>query len=378
MASADDVFLVSGANDGFDRFIGGAGDDTVLGGAGDDTIGLSTFSGDNTVEAIDGGAGENVIVGLNSSTRLDFSGTTLTNIARIEGNDGNDVITGSAGADTIVGGIGNDILDGGSGDDVFLVSGTDQGFDRVTGGEGFDQLLGSDADDAFGLFIFSGNSTVEAIDGGAGENVIEGSDTSNNLDFSGTALTNIARIEGNGGNDVITGSSDADIIAGGDGNDLLLGGDGDDMLQGDAGFDRLFGEAGDDRLIVENDDFLMIDGGTGTDTVAIDFDLDLANVIDSRLANIESFDLRGGSDATLTIGLNDLLAATDGTNELTGGLDDLVIRRDADDTVNVVGDTWEVSQDDIDTDGDGVTEGYTVFNDAASGATVYVENAQFA
>ena len=46
------------------------------------------------------------------------------------------------------------------------------------------------------------------------------------------------------------------------------------------------------------------------------------NVIDSRLANIESFDLRSGSDATLTIGLDDVLAATDGVNALTGYLGD--------------------------------------------------------
>ena len=377
-AGGDDVFLVTGTGQGFDRVTGGEGFDQILGSDGDDTFGLITFSCDMTVEAIDGGAGENVIEGSNSSNSLDFSGATLTNIARIEGNGGNDVITGSSGADTIVGGVGNDFLDGGDGDDVFLVSGTGQGFDRITGGAGFDQILGSDGDDTFSLISFTGDMKVEAIDGSAGENVIVGSNSSNVMDFSGTTLTNIARIEGFFGNDAITGTTEDDVISGGNGNDFLMGGDGDDTLQGDAGRDRLFGDAGDDRLIVENDDFLMVDGGTGTDTVAIDFNLDLANVIDTRLVNIESFDLRGGSDATLTIGLNDVLAPTDGANDLTGGLDDLVIRRDADDTVNVVGDTWDVSQDDIDTDGDGVTEGYTVFNDAASGATVYVENAQFA
>ena len=42
--------------------------------------------------------------------------------------------------------------------------------------------------------------------------------------------------------------------------------------------------------------------------------------------------------------------------------------------MTVVGDTWTVSADTLDTDNDGVDEGYTVFHDPAAGATVYVEN----
>ena len=120
----------------------------------------------------------------------------------------------------------------------------------------------------------------------------------------------------------------------------------------------------------------MIDGGANIDTIVVDFALDLTSVADNRIENIERFDLRGGSDVTLTIGLDDVLAAASETNALTGGDSDLVVRRDAGDTVNVVGDNWETSQESIDTDEDGVVEGYTVFNDADTGATVYVENAQ--
>jgi len=55
-----------------------------------------------------------------------------------------------------------------------------------------------------------------------------------------------------------------------------------------------------------------------------------------------------------------------------------VLQNGVGDVDDVIGDSWDVSQDAIDTDGDGAAEGYTVFNDTASGATVYVENAQFA
>ena len=54
-----------------------------------------------------------------------------------------------------------------------------------------------------------------------------------------------------------------------------------------------------------------------------------------------------------------------------------VLQNGVGDVDDVVGDSWDVSKDAIDTDGDGAAEGYTVFNDTASGASVYVENAQF-
>jgi len=83
------------------------------------------------------------------------------------------------------------------------------------------------------------------------------------------------------------------------------------------GADRLSGDEGDDRLFIENDAFILLDGGAGTDTVVFDFALDLLTVSDSRLRNIESFDLRSGGDAALTIGLDDFLAAASGINALT-------------------------------------------------------------
>ena len=101
----------------------------------------------------------------------------------------------------------------------------------------------------------------------------------------------------------------------------------------------------------------------------------MTTVSDDAVSGIESFDLRGGGEAALTIGLDDALAATSGINALIGTENTLVIRRDEDDTVTVVGEDWDVSTDVIDTDGDQIGESYTVYNDAASGATVYVESA---
>ncbi|MCZ8183888.1 MAG: M10 family metallopeptidase C-terminal domain-containing protein [Beijerinckiaceae bacterium] len=51
---------------------------------------------------------------------------------------------------------------------------------------------------------------------------------------------NAVNIEGNGGDDDLTGDARANVIRGGDGNDRLYGGSGMDSLFGDAGHDRFF------------------------------------------------------------------------------------------------------------------------------------------
>lgn len=372
--SGDDRFLVSGANHGFDKVSGDEGFDRIEGSAGDDVIGLSKFIDDQTVEEINGSGGFDIIRGDSGANKFDFSDTSLIDISRIEGGDGSDSITGSTGNDTIVGESGNDFLNGGAGNDLFQVSGSGDGFDRVTGGQGFDRIEGSAGDDVIGLSKFSGDQIVEEINGGGGFDVIRGDSAVTKFDFSETTLVGISRIEGGAGADLITGSTGDDTIAGEAGNDVLAGGAGDDVLIGGSGLDRLSGDEGNDRFVIEGDNFALIDGGEGMDTIEIDFALDLGSVNDSNLRGIESFDLGGGADAALTIGLDDVLAATDGINALTESENTLVIRRDGNGEVDVVGDDWVMSEDTLDTDGDDVAEGYTVFHDDASGATVYVEN----
>lgn len=67
----------------------------------------------------------------------------------ISGQDGNDILFGHAGNDTLIGGDGNDVVEGdqgadvgilGAGNDVFVWDNGD-GSDRVEGGSGFDEML---------------------------------------------------------------------------------------------------------------------------------------------------------------------------------------------------------------------------------------------
>jgi Ca2+-binding RTX toxin-like protein len=251
----DDKFLVFGAQ-GFDRVTGGEGFDTLLGSADDDRIGLSYYSAAISVELIDGGDGVNVITGNDADNTLDFSNTTLRNIARIDGQGGRDKIKGSAGNDTIDGGPGADTIEAGAGDDTILFYGDSAEVDVLKGGAGMDRLLGSSGDDVLTLSAFSATNSIELIDGDGGLNRIVGTAQANTLDFSATRLLGIAQIEGGGGNDKITGSADADVLVGNLGNDLLVGGTGGDtyrFAEGD-GRDTIEdkGAEGDiDRLVIE-------------------------------------------------------------------------------------------------------------------------------
>ena len=75
-------------------------------------------------------------------------------------------------------------------------------------------------------------------------------------------------INGNGGNDTITGTRFDDTLNGGDGNDTITGGAGNDTLTGGNGMDTLTGSAGNDRLSGPDNDPAVdtLNGGDGTDT----------------------------------------------------------------------------------------------------------------
>jgi Ca2+-binding RTX toxin-like protein len=76
-----------------------------------------------------------------------------------------------------------------------------------------------------------------------------------------------SELHGDGGNDVLTGSSLNDVLYGDDGNDQLMGNAGNDQLFGGAGDDVLIGHAGDDVLDAGLSGNDVLSGGNGTDTL---------------------------------------------------------------------------------------------------------------
>ncbi len=361
-SGGNDTFLLSGTDTEYDSVNGGDGDDKLLGSDGDDTFRFHNFSGDNTVERIDGGLGVNIIAGTSGANVIDLSGTVVVNIARIEVFEGNDNVTGSSSNDLIIGNLGRDTIKGMGGDDTFLLSGTDTEYDSFSGGDGLDKLLGSSGNDTFRFHNFSGVNTVEVLDGGAGTNIITGTSGANVIDLSATEVIGILRIEGLEGNDNITGSSGNDFIIGGQGRDTLKGEAGHDSfvhegtedeyesVNGGEGLDELIGGNGDDTFRFHNfsgdNRVEVINGFFGEDVIA---GTSGANVIDLSGVQVISIARIEGLDG------NDNITGSSGRDIITGGLGrDTIKGEGGDDTFLLEG--YEDTEYDSFSGGDGWDE----------------------
>lgn len=349
--------------DADDQMFGGDGDDRMVWNPGDDSDLMEGGLGSDTAE-VNGGGGAEVFTVTANGTRVRFDrvdpapftldiGTTETleldagagddsistsgNLAALialtlDGGAGNDTILGGNGADTIFGGDDNDFIDGNQGNDTaFLGAGNDtfqwdpgDGSDIIEGQGGTDTLVfnGNGANETFDLtangsrILATRNVGSVFLDVNDVEhftlNVGGGTDIVNVNDLSGTDATQvdislaatIGGATGDSATDLVTvrGSSAADSIAitgagtsvaitglpaavnitnleaandgltvsGGGGNDtidastlpagtvsLVFGGfDGNDTILGSAGADTLFGDDGND----------LIEGNQGSDT----------------------------------------------------------------------------------------------------------------
>lgn len=189
--------IILGGTNAFGEFIDPVRADFTQPGAQIATVHVNTVArqeGDNGRDVLSGGADD------------DF----------INGNGGRDVINGFSGWDVLDGGAGRDIVNGGQGNDI------------VSGGRGADILLGGKGDDD--------------LSGDNGRDILKGGDGADNLD-------------GGNGADLLLGGAGNDVLAGGRGRDLLNGGSGEDVFVfGERdGRDKVFGFGEGDRLALNID-----------------------------------------------------------------------------------------------------------------------------
>ena len=219
------------AGDGNDVVYAGSGNDKVWGDAGKDWI-----SGGRGNDLLSGGEGDDVVSG-NSGDDMMW------------GDAGNDEVVGGSGNDTLSGHTGDDALRGGSGDDVFY---TDAGTDAIFGGSGFDTLV---------MSSWAGDTNTYVVDLSAG---IVG-----NSEVGFDTLSSIEAVVGGYGDDLIQGSTKANN---------LDGGAGDDVLRGGAGVDTLTGGEGNDLFVFLGKDVAKLGGGSlGTDIIT---DFQVGDVVD--------------------------------------------------------------------------------------------------
>jgi Ca2+-binding RTX toxin-like protein/chemotaxis receptor (MCP) glutamine deamidase CheD len=322
--AGDDTYQVSGGGHGYDTYEDSAGaNDTIVALSNNTRIGLAgEFIGSVAgIETITANGNNGVTIrGDNSGSTLDFSGMTLTGIAYIDGQNGDDEITGSFGADVIRGSAGNDTMDGGDGSDTYQVSGGGHGYDIFgdTGSGGdTDTIVALSDNTRIGISgSFGSANGIEAISGNGNSGVsIRGDNSGNVLDFSAVTLTDIAYIDGQGGNDTITGTSAGEEIRGGSGNDTINGGDGDDVIRGDAGNDILDGGEGSDTYQFAANDGIdtITDTGSASETDTIlatntNTRINVSGDFSQELTGIEVIDANGGANVRVlgTNAVNDL------------------------------------------------------------------------
>jgi Ca2+-binding RTX toxin-like protein len=345
----------------------------------------TTASGE---EFVNGGDGDDLLTA--------HSVETFSNVAVLDGGPGNDTLTGGDGDDVLVGDTGNDTLSGGAGRDTLQPG---YGTDTTDGGADEDELgygersapvvvdLNTPAGD--GETGENDSATnVEVVDGGSGNDTLTagpgvtdlrgngGDDTlvaapaaglnfqmlggSGNDTLNGSALASSAYafLQGNGGNDLLTGGASDAQLYGGDGNDTINGGSGGEFIDAGVGADVVNGGAGDDTITPGTlftfvptatwgkDESDTVVGGDGFDTAdystrstPVTLDLSTAGG-DGEAGENDSLDVEAltggrGADTLIGNGAANTLTGGDGADTLTGngGFDQFYGGRDAD-TIN--------------------------------------------
>ncbi len=230
----------------------------------------------------------------------------------LNGDAGNDTLTGGGGNDTLAGGVGDDTLAGGGGDDIYVFdTATSVEADIVTevSGEGTDTLS------------FASLTTVLTLN--LGLDNVQSVHTNRTLTLNSTAV--IENVLGGSSNDTLTGNSLANELMGGAGDDVLMGGVGDDSY--------VFGTATNVEA-----DIVTEFSGEGTDTLnfaslttALTLNLELdtvQSVHTNRMLRLNSSSVIenaiGGSGTDTLIGnsLANVLTGNAGDDRLTGGVGD--------------------------------------------------------
>ena len=284
--------------------------------------------------AVRGDTGDALVVNGNGGDDvIDASGNlaALTKLT-LDGGAGNDRILGSNGADVLIGGAGNDFIDGqqgndtallGAGDDVFQWDPGD-GSDTIDGGAGFDthRFNGAAIGENFRLFANGEHATLTRNIA----NIVMDQNNFERVEIAALGGVDNVEIGDMRGTDVREVAIDLAAVAGGTTGDGL-----DDTVSVSGGSQSEFinvTTSGDDALVsgltaqtrvtnLDVRDSVAVDGGAGDDFINAT----------SVTAGVAAFTLAGGAG-------DDVLLAGRGGMTLSGGAgDDVLIGGSGDDVL---------------------------------------------
>lgn len=361
----------------------------------DEIEGVTTGSGDDTVDASADSTGQIITTNAGTDTILGGAGGDT-----IDAGADNDTVDGGAGADSIAGGGGDDGILGGAGPDT-IDGGT--GADTINGGDNADSITGGDDQDLINLTGNFGDDTIAGGEGGTDGDTLDGGTLTEDINVlfdgdesgnfigqttgSDAAFSEIEAINTGSGDDTVDASADsvgttintgagADTVLGGTGGDTLTTGTGDDTVDGGAGADSINAGDGDDALVINDgfgDDTLIageggetngdtLAGGGLTEDVAVTFTDDEDGTVtndggdSASFVEVERVETGSGEDTidatastggvdvdsgegddTITGGSGaDTLAAAGGADTINGGAgDDSIDAGDGDDVIQL-------------------------------------------
>ncbi|MEP3479958.1 MAG: choice-of-anchor Q domain-containing protein [Fuerstiella sp.] len=257
---------------------------TLNTGAGIDTVrpsDLSNLTAAPQTLTINLGDGDDVLAGENGTLGL-----------IVNGDEGNDTLTGGAGNDRLNGGLLDDTLAGGPGDDVYVFDVDDIiGADTVTenANAGTDTLDFSSTQSATVGIDLRATAAVQTVD------------TNGNLQL--TLSDEIENVIGGDNGNAIIGDDGANLLRGGDGIDFILGAGGDDQIFGGASRDTLQTTAAGAQLDGESGpdvtEFSGVDIAFPTNVPAI---FEISGSSGSQYDQVRVF----GDSRTVTLGSADL------------------------------------------------------------------------
>lgn len=296
---------------GDDSVTGSIGNDTIEGGAGNDTV-RGGLGNDILTDTI----GDNQLFGEGGNDTLSGKG------GRLDGGDGDDVLTGGA---LSFGGAGNDTIttggfttQGGTGDDLLIQT---FGVGSVFGDEGNDTVrsIGIGGD-------FSGRTGIGAP--GPREIFLGGGDGIDTLDFSQTTQGAIIGMTANLITTVRFGSLSPINEFSYSGFEVIIGTSFGDVLLESGSIDTLIGGDGNDLIIVDGDvkGSEVFDGGIGNDTLdmgAVTDDIVISRFFDSvsgfpNAIGFENFFTGSGNDSVIGLGDDEHFRGGAGSDTLRG------------------------------------------------------------